>query len=223
VLIFVTAEFWSAIAGAIVGGLIAFGVQLIALRDAKVQREEDRRRTQQALGNSLLFKMIRIYSNFHGIRGHIEGCFEEAKKKGVKGEPWQIVLPLANPPDHVHFSSDEMGMLLAQKDDDIFNAVVEIDVIHNSLVDALKVMQTLRMNLADRLVAEEVAGNKVSGVIPVAEGIKLRPKMIEVNMLVDNVRALVAKDFDECGVALDRLQELLRRTLGLSYKLTKKV
>ena len=205
------------------GGLIAFGVQLIALTDARTQREGDRRLTQQALANSLLFKMIRIYSNFHGIRGHIERCFEEATKKGFRGEAWQFVMPLANPPDHVHFSSDEMGMLLSQKDDDVFNVVVEMDVIHNSLIEALKVMQTLRMDLAHQLVPEEFEGNKVSGVMSTAEAMKLRPKMIEVNMLIDQVRAMATRDFAECGIALERLHVLLRRTLGLSYKLTKKI
>jgi predicted acylesterase/phospholipase RssA len=55
-------EFWSAIVGAIVGGLIALGAQMLALRADRKRREEDHKREQQALAASLLFKMMRIHS-----------------------------------------------------------------------------------------------------------------------------------------------------------------
>src|SRR2546426_10526449 len=47
-------EFWSAIVGAIVGGLIALGAQMLALRAGRKRREEDHKREQQALAASLL-------------------------------------------------------------------------------------------------------------------------------------------------------------------------
>lgn len=81
-------EFWSAIAGAVVGGVIAYAVQIRALREGKRQRADDQKSIQQGLGNSLLFKMIKIHSNIHGIHRHIEECFETAAKRGQKGEPW---------------------------------------------------------------------------------------------------------------------------------------
>jgi hypothetical protein len=132
-------EFWSAIIGAIVGGLIAYIVQVKALREGRRLRDEDHKRVQQAQGNALLFKMIRIHSDLHGIHRHIEGCFEQAEQKGLTGDPWQFVLPLANPPGPIHFSSEEMGMLLALKTDDVFNLVVKMDTVHNSLSDAVAV------------------------------------------------------------------------------------
>jgi len=116
-----SSEFWSAVVGAAVGGLIAYVVQKVALIEARNQRKEDARNIQTALANSLLFKMIRIHSDMYGISRHIESCFEDAKKRKFDGEPWQFFLPLANPPDPIHFSSDEMGMLLALKNDVAFN------------------------------------------------------------------------------------------------------
>jgi len=50
-------ELWSAITGAIVGDLIALAIEMLALGEARKQREEDHKRTQQALANSLLFKI----------------------------------------------------------------------------------------------------------------------------------------------------------------------
>jgi hypothetical protein len=65
------AEFWSAIAGAIVGGLIAYFIQIRALREGRNQRADDRKLVQQAQAHALLFKMIRIHSDFHPTQFHL--------------------------------------------------------------------------------------------------------------------------------------------------------
>ena len=74
-------EFWAAIVGAIVGavvgGSIAYMVQVRALREGRKQRGEDHNRLQQALGHALLFKMVRIHSDFYGLHRHFEDCFAE--------------------------------------------------------------------------------------------------------------------------------------------------
>jgi hypothetical protein len=216
-------EFWSAIAGAIVGGFIAYIVQVKALREGRKQRNEDRKRVQQAMGHALLFKMVRIHSNLYIIYRHVEGCFEEAARRGLKGEPWQFMLPLANPPDPVHFSSEEMGMLLGLKNDDVFNIVISMDVIHNSLSDAIKLLNTERRALTERLKAKEAEGTTVSGVLDEDQMLAVRPRMIEVNSLIENIRASAKRDFEESGVALDGLNKVLWEKLGLAYKLIPKV
>lgn len=216
-------EFWSAIAGAVVGGFIAYIVQMKALREARKQREEDNRRVQQALGNSLLFKMLRIYSDFYAIHRHIEECFEEAAKKRFEGEPWQFLLPLANLPDAINFSSDEMGMLLAQKNNDVFNLVLSMDVIHNSLIAAVSVLSSERRELTQRVKADQAEGNVLSGILNRDQMLTLRPRMIEVNSLIENIRVMAKRDSDESKDALERLQMLLRDKLGLTYTLESNV
>ncbi len=212
-------EFWSAIAGAVVGGLIAFAVQLVTLRASKRQRDEDRLQSRQALGNSLLFKMVRIHSDIYGIHHHLETCFDSASKRGLGGEPWNFVIPLANPPSAIEFSSDEMGMLLAQKDNDLFNAVLSMDVLHNSLVDLIRLINSSRKELTDRLRVDRVDGTVLTGVLRPEERLALQPRIIEVNSLIEQVRIQSKKDCKESGEALDRLAEVLRDKLGLSYKL----
>ena len=216
-------EFWSAIAGAVVGGLIAYIVQVKALREGRKQRDDDHKKVQQAQGHALLFKMIRIHSNFSGIHQHIESCFEKAARKRDRAEPWQFVLPLANPPDPVHFSSDEMGMLLALKNNDVFNLVVSMDVIHNSLSNAVKLLTTERRALTERLKVDEAEGAVLSGVADEDQFLALRSRMIEVNTLIEGIRAEAKRDVDESGEALDCLNKVLRDKLGLAYKLEPKV
>src|SRR5437016_11506997 len=187
--------FWETILGAVSGGTIAYFIQMKVLREARKERDRDHERVKQAQGHSLLFKMVRIHSDFYGIHRHIESCFEGATQKGLKGEPWQFVLPLANPPDHVHFSSEEMGMLLALKHDDVFNMVVSMDVIHNSLSDAMKVLNSERRALTERLKHDEANGAVLSGELSKDEMLALRPRMIEVNTLIESIRASAKRDF----------------------------
>jgi hypothetical protein len=212
-------EFWSAIAGAIVGGAITFSAQMYALRAGRKQREADHLRSQQALGASMLIKLLRIYSNFAGVHGHLEQSFERAAKHGGQAQPWQFFLPLANPPGPVHFSSDELGMLLAQKNHDVFNRVVVMDVLHNSLNDAVDLLSRERRALTDRLQASHVDGAVVSGELNRKEWLALQPQMIEVNSLIEGLRIQAKEDFEESGVAITRLNDLLRQKLGLAYKL----
>ena len=216
-------EFWAAIVGAIVGavvgGSIAYIIQVRVLREARTQRDEDHKRLQQALGNAVLFKMVRIHSNFYGFHRHFEDCFAEAARRGSTDEPWRFVLPLANPPDPVHFSSEEMGMLLALKNNDMFNLVLPMDVIHNSLIAAVKVLNTERAALTERLKTDEAEGAVLSSNLDRDQTLALRPRMINVNSLIEAIRTNAKRDFEESDEALDCLNKVLRDKLGLVYKL----
>ena len=220
-------EFWSAIVGAIVGavvgGLIAYMVQVKALHEGRKQRDEDHKRLWQALGNALLFKMMRLHSNFHGIQEHFEESFASAAQRKDRMEPWQFVLPLANPPDSVNFSSEEMGMLLSLKNDDVFNLVLSMDVIHNSLIDAVKVLNTERRALTERITAEEADGAVLSSNLDRDQMMALRPRMIEVNGLIDSIRDHAKRGFKESGAAMYSLHNLLRDELEITYNLESKV
>ena len=211
--------FWSAVAGAVVGGLIALVIQLVNLRASKRQRDEDRLYTRQALGNSLLFKVVRIHSNIFGIHHHIETCYKSALKLGGESEPWNFMIPLANPPEFVFFSADEMAMLLALKDNELFNLVMSLDVIHNSLVEMLKLLNVTRKDLTDRLKVQQIDGTTLSGVFSENEKLALRPKMIEVNALAEQVRMLAKNYYDDSAKALEQLAELLRSKLNLTYSI----
>lgn len=155
-------EFWSAMAGAIVGGLIAYAMQTQVLSEARDQREEDFNRVQRGLANSLLFKMVRIMSSFRYIDHHMKEAYGRAEEGD---QPWQFVQPIINPTPRVHFTSEEMGMLLAQKSDDIFNSVASIDEVHNALITVLEQHSVHRQDLMQRLPApQQVEGEMGRGV-----------------------------------------------------------
>ena len=216
-----SSEFWAVISGAtigaIVGGLISFLIQLKVLREGRAQREEEHSRVRSAQANSLLFKMIRIHSNFHLINRHFRESFERADTSGFKGEPWQFVIPIANPPSPVNFTADEMGMLLSLKDDDVFNNVLSMDSVHNGLVEVLNVHQERRSSLSEALPVEEADGKIVSSVLSEKQVLALRPKLIEINELVHAIRDEAQRSEQESEVAMFALQELFKAKMGISY------
>lgn len=209
----------SAIAGAIVGGLIALLAQLIALRATKKQRDEDRDYIRKALGNSLLFKMIRVHSNFFNIHHHVEVCYKEGIRRGDISHPWRFFIPLANPPDPIAFSSDEMGMLISLRDNDVFNSMIDMDVAHNSLLAVLRVAIVLRKELTEKLKVDGVDGSQLAGVLRPEEWLALQPRMIEVNSVIEQMRAQAKKEYEASKKTLDDLATLFRVKLGLGYSI----
>ncbi len=140
-------EFWAAIAGAIVGGVIALAIQMIALNAAARDRKADAAERKNALGHALLFKAVRIYSHLRQFNHHVMAGAEEQKKRGHKAIAWQVVLPFANLPEKVHFSTDEMALLLSLKNDDLFNNAVSFDEVHNSTIDIFATYSERRSSL----------------------------------------------------------------------------
>lgn len=212
-------EFWSAIIGSIVGGLIAYLVQLKALREDRKKRREDYARIQSGLANALLFKTIRIHSNIHNIYRSLEDYFEKADKAGLPYEPWQIVLPFGNLPELIHFSPDEMGLALGLKNDEVFNMIVDIDVIHNGLIESVRTMNRERKDLGDRIRKIGTDGNIAHIGLSKEEYLAIRPKMIEVNDLIEQIRTFGKTNLDKTRKVLFDLHNLLRKDLMVSYKL----
>jgi hypothetical protein len=212
-------ELVSAVVGAVVGGLIAFGVQIIALREARSVRDRDRLLARQALAHALLFKMIRIYSNTVQINRYVEDRFTIAAERKLRGDPWTFILPFANLPERMHFSPDEMGMLLSLKDSDLFNLVINQDVCHNSLNDIVSKFNECRKELTDQLEHDQVNGDMLSGVATREQYMKVVPRIIEVNDLISGIRAMSKRNADEGRQAILGLQKVFLQKLGLNLQL----
>jgi hypothetical protein len=173
-------------------------------------------RGQHGLAYSLFFKMMRIHSDFYGVHRHIEDCFKKGEKLG--GNPWQFVLPLANFADAVHFSPDEMSMLLGLKDMQVFNTVMDMDVRHNAVLDAARVMSAERRALTQRLEADEFEGSRLSGVIDPKMQLLLMPKIIEVDSVISQTRLDAKSGTQDSYAAMNALQKLLKSRLDVSLR-----
>ncbi len=86
-------------------------------------------------------------------------------------------------------------------------------------IAAVKVLNSERAALTERLKVDEAEGAALSSTLDRDQTLALRPRMINVNSLIENLRASAKRGFEESGDALDRLQEVLRDKVGLTYKL----
>ena len=203
-------EFWSAVLGAVVGGIIAFAIQLKVIYENRKLREEDRKISRQAMANSLVFKLQKIYSNFSNVKCHVDQCASSdlAKQKG--SEIWQYLLPLVNPPPSIELSSDEMSALLSLRDMDVFNAVAGLDNKHNALMDTVRIYTERREALTSEL--EHVGGNDNAMVSVMNERqlLAVRPYLLAANSVASALTDHVGLGFSDAYKALSGALKLLK-------------
>ena len=98
-------------------------------------------------------------------------------------------MPLANLPEAVVFSPDEMGLSFSQRDDDVFNSVLDMDVAHNSLIEVMKMIAVTRKELTQQLKVSAVEGKKLSGILNEQEYLSIQPQVIETDSLIEQARS----------------------------------
>jgi hypothetical protein len=105
------------------------------------------------------------------------------------------------------------------KDNDLFNELVSLDTVHNSLVDLFVFYADRRRELTDKFSAE-MDGIVGETMIPREQMPFVRPRMVELNQLLEGMRGQAQTDFKQCERCVARLQSLLKKRLGLDYSLT---
>jgi hypothetical protein len=207
-------EFWSTIAGAIVGGLIAYFIQRSDRKAARQEREEDRFEERKAHGYSLLFKAAAIHSSFTELKEHVDDRLAFGRK--VKAVNIASVLsPIANLPPPVEFAAPEMAMLLSLKDDDVFNTVSSLDRIHNTILPAWQLYEAKRALVLPQGTIRTFDAADGKSEFTYERGGPLEVAMYEAEQLAKELVRRSKKDFAESDEALKRLVSLLNERLHL--------
>lgn len=214
--IFDSKEFWAAIIGAIVGGFIAALTQwFFAWSQRKYQ--------ERALATSLLLKLGKLTATLIVTKQHVDACFAEAGDVGADTQPWQILTPIANLANPIHFTSDELSLLLAQANDNIFGLVLGMDDRHNDIISIMHSFQEKRDDITRKLephrIVERVVGDRVDVLYPPQLMRDLSPYIIDLNSIVDHVRTHLPRDADTARTATERAQTLLKNRLKLKFRL----
>ena len=196
--------------GALVGGLITFGIQAYALRVRRKQREEDLRRTQQILGHSLLIKIFKINSNFQKLHKQLEECVTNSTVIEKWAQHWEIFKPLASLPNPVYYSSEEMSMLMSIDKDQVFNLIFPLDTDHNTLLATIAKLQEEQARFHDRIEIDPISGSFYA-VIPTSTEY---PNIEDTfNYMVNELNRLY-KESERCLSDLKKALCALRRLLG---------
>ncbi|MBL8628073.1 MAG: hypothetical protein JNM81_00485 [Rhodospirillaceae bacterium] len=212
-------EFWAAIAGAVVGGLISLGVQLLAFRYSKKQAKDAKQDTQIALAKSLLLKTMKINAHLNQFQKHNEFHFKLADEQKLGA--WQVVKAFANLPQQIHFSTDELTLLLSLNADDLFNEIVMLDEIHNDAIELFRTYKEMRGSLTQLLPSKMEGSHGIAELTP-EQLFTLRPKMVELEALAQDIKIRCEQDTSESWSCLTKLMTTFRDKLGLKLTVEKR-
>jgi hypothetical protein len=202
-------EFWAAVVGAMVGALAGGGVTWL-LQHFQSKRENSDR--DKALARSLLFKLIRIYSDHEAFRRHVENCRDNAKKNDLEWG-WQSFSPVANGPKRVEFSADEMSYLLSLRNYELFNEILSIDVIHTATIEIFEFYAQRRMALTDMMPASMDGTVGSFTLTPEAFAI-VAPRAVELNLLINDIENSIDDDAVNAFQALTQFNNAITETIG---------
>jgi hypothetical protein len=210
----------SLLAGTIVSSIVAYLLQRGSFAEARRIKAQDKFEERKTMGLTLYHKMIRIASTLSILQTHFDEAFARAEAMKVKGQAWQIVVPIAHLAGQVKFKPEELTFLMLL-DKDLFNDMGPFDDIHNTALDMFELYQIRRQALTDTLSAE-MQGSLGSTTLTRDELARLAPKMAELNMLIDGMKQRVKQDSDEAWKLLANLQSSLNREFILNLRLERK-
>jgi hypothetical protein len=201
--------FGGAIVGAVVGGVIAYFLQLGALRAQKSEREGADR---QELAHALVFKILNMVNNLGHFKLHVEEC--QVRAGGQAENPGTYLLPILNLPMPVQLDPAEMGMLLSLGDDRTLNGVLETAPIHNSILPVWAQYAALRSEI-HTMAPPQLDMTTGVGEFAFRQGSPVAIKFFEANQIAQQLIERATRDFGEANDTLKALVMLLRSKLGL--------
>lgn len=215
---------WSSAGGVLFGAAIsasvAYLLQRNSFREARRQKEIDKREERRTLGLNLFTKMMRIASTLEILKRSLEEAFARAERDKVKAPSWAIVIPLANFPGKVHFESKELTEVM-KLDFQLFNDLGPFDDIHNSLIEVFQGYRAERTALTSTMSAE-MDGALGKSTFTAEEMKRLGPKMFALDTMIDGMFQRAVTDSQEAWALLHRLKDALNKEYDMKLRLEMK-
>lgn len=208
-------EFVSAITGAIVGGAIAFAINFFNVIDARAQRRAAIRELRASQAHSLIFKLMRISSNIQQIKIIFDGLDRKSAVNPNLRERWQIYSPISYPPEEIHLSADEVGLMLIFKKSDLFNSIMDQDRNYHFIRDQILLLNEMHKDLQSRISSVRMDGEISTSRINQELLASVRPAMLSIAIIFDNLydtlKEYELRSFD----TLQQILEICRREIDL--------
>lgn len=220
-------EFWAALVGAVVGslvsGCISYWLQRSGFNEQRLERQEQEKNERRALGHSLFFKILSITNNLTHIKAHVDECVGRAAAADPEGKtpPVAFLLPLMNVADPVQLDPKEMSMLLASKEDEVFNRVLDIPPIYNSILPAWKQYAAMRAELHDAA-STTIDLETGEGPMEFPSSGPTAIRFFEANGVAQRLIERAVKDHEDASETLDMLLRALNEKAGTGIAIAAK-
>lgn len=180
--------------------------------------ERHERRT--ALAHAIIYKLIAIASHYAQYREIFEAAWAKGASDPDVPEPWQFLLGSAHEPDPIHFTTDEMTLLVELGMQDVFNSLLTLADAHNQMGVLSALYAQKRVELRRELPAAAFVGSPITDEKDRAAVARTRPLMVEMNSLAVSMRDFAARDAKESLAVLDLAHSQFTQKIGLKWKLT---
>lgn len=205
-----------ALTGAIVSFIPLYFIQNRAFKKDEKIRASEYKRSQQALGRSLVLKLSRIYSDIYIIHKNIEISFQRLNKIQSDFEPWGILKPFAVIPDKITISFDELGMLLSLGDNNLLTKVQDMIADHEMVLSEAILYGKLRKELLKKLPVSHNEGTIASSNQDFELSPDLKVQMETINEFISKFRYHSSRGASDSKVTLNELNEFFRDKLEIS-------
>jgi hypothetical protein len=212
---------WSSAAGVLFGAAISasvsYALQRTSFAEARQQKEKDRYEVRRVQAYSLFFKMIRMHSNIAIIDATLADFVQKGHAKGMTAY-WQMILPLANMPDRVKFTAEEMALLLSL-DIKLFNDLGPYDDVHNGLLGLYETYAAKRAATLTRFSTLEMEGGTGTHDLTAEDVAWLTPRAYEMHSLAEG---MIQRAKDERATStglLERIHALFVKEFKFEPKL----
>lgn len=209
-------EFWAAIAGAVVGGVISLGIQLLALRSAKNERDAARKEISEATAHRLFFKLRKISSDLDGFAATVVDA--EAKGQKIVGQAWQSLMAIANLPSSIEIDPDELRIAILHRDFTLLNKVADAERIHMGALGLQKVYAERRATFAARMSAE-MEGSVGHSALTKEELASVAPLIAELDSLASAIIKNAKSDADEVHQTMIEFNDAMKTITGQKFVL----
>lgn len=133
-------QLWAALLGAVVGGVLAAGVQELSLRRQRAGRLGDLRVT-------ILLKLVQMQADHAASLLLLEEGLAFSRSRGMA--PSQGTKPAVNHPEVIEITADEMHATMQTKDSDLLRRMLTVSRRHGTMIALGKKYSDVRDKMTD--------------------------------------------------------------------------
>lgn len=215
-------QFWStligAVVGAIVGGMISFGLQVHGVTATRNERLAARRQEDLAIAFSVIVKVIKVMSNI----GHIKAALYDGLSKlntpeSSGAESWQVVPPFGTKFPEVTFTKEESAFVFSTKVKSLMLSTLELADVYNDLVQMVSVYSEKREALTGEFSVAAMEGSLAATDFDRETLRSLLPRMVPLKILIDAMAKRTVVDYDQARRTFDLLKTYCEDRFGEQF------
>lgn len=213
-------EFWAAIAGAGVGGVISLALQWMTFNAARREREEVRRNEDATLALSLFYSLQKATNDLLNLLDWVKQADDRLKQLGGSGGRWRGLTPIVNLPKDITVSAAELSVIFRKNETELFNSIRDVEAVHNSALTSWRTYAEKRQALAG-IVPANMTGMIGSTALTPEEKQRLGPVLAGVESLADAICERAEADANLADDTLARYLPFMTTLTGAKVQIAK--